>query len=136
ATLSCLTEASSIAAMDRCAIPRAPWRRQAFEREEAGELSDDDERLPRMHTPYDQHTVELEAGWIIRAELETVAFEPLLWLMAPGGGDPIFAERTDGVLRLEHTAASEGTYTIGVGSFQRGARGPYTLRLSARPGLL
>src|SRR5690606_31629938 len=36
ATLSCLPEASSIAAMDRCAIPRAPWRRQAFEREEAG----------------------------------------------------------------------------------------------------
>lgn len=136
ATLSCLTEAGTLREMDRCPLPRAPWLRQPVEREERGELSDDDARLARLDTPVDEHTVEVDSGWVISVELEASEFEPVLWLLGPGVEEPVFADRVDGVIRLEHTLVEGGAYTIRVSSFARDARGPYTLRIHARPLLL
>ena len=136
ATLACLTGATSIAAMDRCPLALPPWERQPIDRAAQGELSDTDARLPRLDAPYDEHTVEVDAGWTISAELETTAFEPSLWLLGPDGSLATFGDARDPHRRIEHTAAAAGEYTLRAGSFDARARGPYTLRATARPGAL
>jgi hypothetical protein len=136
ATLACLTGATSIAAMERCPPALPPWERQPIDHAAQGELSDGDARLARLDAPYDEHTVEVDAGWIISAELETTAFEPSLWLLGPDGSLVTFGDARDPRRRVEHTAAANGTYTLRAGSFDAGARGPYTLRMTARPGAL
>lgn len=103
-----------------------------------GELTDDDSRVERDDSPYDEYTVEVGEGWTITAHMTSNAFDTYLWLIAPDRSRSILqiddSEGEGTNSRFEHTTTESGTYIIRANSFDGSGRGAYTLHYTTRPG--
>lgn len=113
-----------------CDAPLPP-----VDREIRGELTDDDPPAPHDGSRYDEYRFEAEAGWEIRVEMRSAAFDTYLWVTDPERPWPYEdddgLDGTDSVI-LVH-ARSSGTYRVLANSFDATGRGPYTLRIRAGP---
>ncbi len=103
--------------------------------ERHGELTNDDAQAPHDGSRYDTYPLQVEAGWQIRVELRSDAFDTYLWLTAPERPWPF--EDDDGLpgtdSAISVTARTGGTYRVIANSFEASGRGPYTLRIVAGP---
>lgn len=116
-----------------CACSEPPLAPVDIERR--GELSDSDPEAPQDGSRYDLYPFEVEAGWQIRVELRSEAFDTYLWLTDPERPWPF--EDDDGLAGtdsvIEVTARTRGTYRAIANGFDATARGAYTLRIVAGP---
>lgn len=101
-----------------------------------GVLDDDDPRVPTDDSPYEQHTFEAGAGWLIEAELTSTDFDPYLWLIGPGGQSLQQVDDTprEGLdAHVSFTTEQQGTYILRANSREGTGRGAYTLHVRAAP---
>ncbi len=103
--------------------------------EHRGELTDSDPQAPHDASRYDLYPFEAEAGWQIRVEMRSDAFDTYLWLADPERPWPFEDDDglagTDSVIMV--TARRRGTYRAIANSFDASGRGAYTLRIVAGP---
>ena len=101
-----------------------------------GELTDSDPRVPDDDSPYDEYTLEADAGWTIAADMTSTDFDTYLWLIGPDGSslvqDDDGGEGTNS--RFAYTTHAAGTYTVRANSYDGAGRGAYTLHIIANPG--
>ncbi|MCB9596234.1 MAG: PPC domain-containing protein [Sandaracinaceae bacterium] len=101
------------------------------ERTFEGELTDSDPTQENQ-TAYDEHTLELTAGWTVTIDMVSPAFDTYLYLRGADGA-PI-AENDDGGeglnSRLTHRVDVPGTYTVRASAFSPRGRGAYRLTVT------
>lgn len=92
---------------------------------------------PRDGRPYESNPVTLTAGKRYRIAVDSTAFDAVLQVYGPSGGDAL-AENDDGDgnnPRLEFTPATTGRYALRVLGFGNDAAGAYTISISELPPL-
>ncbi len=101
-----------------------------------GRLEEGDSKLDQDQSFYDSYDFRAKEGWQIVLELESTDFDAYVHLMDSDGNqlahnDDVAADNQNA--RVEFVAPSSGTFTALANSFQGGATGAYTLKITARP---
>ncbi len=101
------------------------------ERTFTGEITDADPTLENG-AGYDEHAIELTAGWTITVDLVAAGYDAYLYLHGEGG--QLLAENDDGGeglnSRLVHRVDVPGRYLLRASTYSAGARGTYRLTVA------
>lgn len=75
----------------------------------------------------------LTQGRVITVDLESTAFDPVLYLLGPGLDEPLYADDAGGGIcnsRISFTPSASGAFLVLAGAYYDGGEGAFTLRAS------
>ncbi|MCC6874169.1 MAG: PPC domain-containing protein [Sandaracinaceae bacterium] len=109
---------------------------QPVDQNQRGELVDGDRRHPQDNSPMDEYPFEVANGWQITVDMHSDVFDTYLHLVDPSGN--VVSQNDDREpgnthdSRIQHTAATGGTWKVWANSYDANGRGAYTVHIVAR----